>query len=125
MTDFEITTENAYKIMRGGRTRWKIENVTFNTLKNQGYHFEHNYGLGKNNLSLVFAMLMMSAFQVDQTQQLSCLLFRAVWDKTGSKRALWERMRSLFKEFASESMLMLYEAILYGVKFGNVPFPLR
>lgn len=117
VTDFEVTTENAYMIMRGGRTRWKIENETFNTLKNQGYHFEHNHGPGKNNLSLVFAMLMMLAFQVDRTQRLSCLLFRAVWDKTGSKRALWERMRSLFKEFAFESMQMLYEAILYGVKF--------
>jgi len=39
VTDFEVTTENAYMIMRGGRTRWKIENETFNTLKNQGYHF--------------------------------------------------------------------------------------
>nr|WP_198246747.1 hypothetical protein [methane-oxidizing endosymbiont of Gigantopelta aegis] len=23
------------------RARWRIENETFNTLKNQGYHFEH------------------------------------------------------------------------------------
>ncbi len=117
VTDFEVTTANAYQIMRGGRARWKIENETFNTLKNQGYHFEHHYGLGLKNLSLVFAMLMMLAFLVDQTQQLSCQLFRAVWAKTGSKRALWERMRSLFKEFAFESMQMLYEAMLYGVKF--------
>jgi hypothetical protein len=29
--------------MRAGRARWKIENETFNTLKNQGYNFEHNY----------------------------------------------------------------------------------
>ena len=33
--------------MRGGHVRWKIENETFNTLKNQGRHFEHNYGPGK------------------------------------------------------------------------------
>ena len=31
--------------MRAGRCRWKIENETFNTLKNQGYNFEHNYGV--------------------------------------------------------------------------------
>jgi hypothetical protein len=103
--------------MRGGRARWKIENETFNTLKNQGYHFEHNYGLGKKNLSLVFAMLMMLAFLVDQTQQLCCKLFGAVWTKLRSKRALWERMRSLFKNFEFESMQMLYQAILYGIKF--------
>jgi hypothetical protein len=117
VTDFTVTKDNAYQLMRGGRTRWKIENETFNTLKNQGYHFEHNYGLGKKNLSLVFAMLMMLAFLVDQTQQLSCKLFRAAWTKLKSKRALWERMRSLFKEFAFESMQMLYQAIVYGVKF--------
>lgn len=117
VTDFTVTKNNAYQIMRGGRTRWKIENETFNTLKNQGYHFEHNYGLGEKNLRLVFAMLMMLAFLIDQTQQLSCKLFRAVWTKLKSKRALWERMRSLFKEFAFESMQMLYQAILYGVKF--------
>jgi len=117
VTDFTVTKNNAYLLMRGGRVRWKIENETFNTLKNQGYHFEHNYGLGQKNLRLVFAMLMMLAFLIDQTQQLSCKLFRAVWKKLKSKRALWERMRSLFKEFAFESMQMLYHAILYGVKF--------
>jgi hypothetical protein len=31
--------------MSGGRARWKIENETFNTLKNQGYQFEHNFGV--------------------------------------------------------------------------------
>jgi len=51
---FDHHGKNAYQIMRGGRARWKIENETFNTLKNQGYNFEHNYGLGKKNLSVVF-----------------------------------------------------------------------
>lgn len=38
VTDFTITKANVFKMMRGGRSRWKIENETFNTLKNQGYH---------------------------------------------------------------------------------------
>jgi hypothetical protein len=83
ITDFTITQANAYQIMRGGRARWKIENETFNTLKNQGYHFEHNFGHGKNKLSVVFAMLMILAFAVDQAQQLACHLFQAVWHKKG------------------------------------------
>jgi len=115
--DFTITKGNAYELMRGGRARWKIENETFNTFKNQGYHFGHNYGLGKNNLSVVFVMLMMLAFLVDQTQQICCPLFQSVWDKLGSKRALWDRMRSLLREFSFKSMRMLYEALLYGIKF--------
>src|SRR5688572_17907274 len=51
-----------YRIMQGARARWRIENETFNTLKNQGYHFEHNFGHGYEHLSVVFATLMMLAF---------------------------------------------------------------
>jgi hypothetical protein len=90
-----VSTRNVYKLMRGGRARWKIANETFNTLKNQGYNFEHNYGHGEKNLSVVCAILMMLAFLVDQAQQRCCALFQAVWAKLGSKRMLWERMRAL------------------------------
>src|SRR5262249_20245738 len=54
VTDLRVSQRNVYHLMRGGRARWKIENETFNTLKNQGYHFEHNYGHGTQNLSVVF-----------------------------------------------------------------------
>ena len=114
VTDFRVSTRNVYPLMRGGRARWKIENETFNTLKNQGYNFEHNYGHGERHLSVVFAMLMMLAFLVDQAQQLCCALFRAVWVKLGSKRMLWERMRALFYDYALTSMRQLFEALLYG-----------
>src|SRR3990172_1573403 len=40
----------------------------------------------------------------DQTQQLCCPLFRAVWKKLGSKRALWEKLRSHFYHFTFRSM---------------------
>lgn len=114
ITDFTISKNNAFDLMRGGRSRWKIENETFNTLKNQGYHFEHNFGHGKNHLSVVFAMLMMLAFAVDQAQQLACQLFQAAWDKVGSKRLLWERMRALFYELPLASMSDIWRAIAYG-----------
>jgi hypothetical protein len=65
VTDLIITEENARWLIRGARPRWKIENETFNTLKNQGYHFEHNDGHGEQHLSVAFVMLMMLAFLVD------------------------------------------------------------
>ena len=116
VTDFTITEENAFQLMRGGRARWKIENETFNTLKNQGYNFSHNYGLGKKNLSIVFIMLMMLAFLVDQALQLCCKLFNAIWQQLGSKRALWENVRSIFRFFEVDSMATLYHAIYCDVK---------
>ncbi len=114
VTDIPITEANAERIMRAGRARWKIENETFNTLKNQGYNFEHNYGLGKQYLSMVFVKIMMRAFLVDQAQQLCYSLFQGALKKAGSKKALWEQMRSLFHCFKLESMEMFYLAILHG-----------
>jgi hypothetical protein len=116
VTDIRVSTRNVYALMRGGRARWKIENETFNTLKNQGYHFEHNYGHGEHHLSVVFATLMMLAFLVDQTQQMCCALFQAVWAKLGSKRLLWERMRALFYSYTLVSMRQLFEALFYGLQ---------
>jgi hypothetical protein len=114
VTDFTITRDNVYDIMRGGRARWKIENETFNTLKNQGYHLEHNFGLGEKYLSLTFFSLMMLAFLVDQLQELSCALYREVRKKMGSKRDLFETIRGGFRLIVVRSMEMLYRLILAG-----------
>ena len=114
VTDLRVSKRNVYKLMRAGRARWKIENETCNTLKKQGDTFEHNYGHGEQHLSVVFAMLMMRAFLVDQAQQLCCALFRAGWTKLGSKRLVWERMRALFYAYRLESMRELLEALFSG-----------
>jgi hypothetical protein len=116
VTDLRGTKGTVYRLMQGARARWRIENETFNTLQNQGYHFEHNFGHGSHHLSVVFAVLMMLAFFVDQVQQLCCPLFQAAWAQWGSKRLLWEKMRALFYDSALESMQQLFEALLYGWK---------
>ena len=114
VTNLKVTEENVFDIMRGGRARWRIENETFNTLKNQGYHFEHNFGHGYKNLSIVFAMLMMLAFLVDQAQQIASQLFNAVWKKLGTKRRMWEDIRSLFIGYIFNSMEEILIALYYG-----------
>ncbi len=116
ITDFTLTPDNVYQVMHGGRARWKIENETFNTLKNQGYNLEHNYGHGEKNLSVVLALLMFLAFLVDQVQQLCCPVFQTAWEKMHSKRHLWERIRQLFEDFRFTSMLDLLTAIVRGIE---------
>jgi hypothetical protein len=41
--------------------RWKVENETFNVLKNNGYHLVHNFGHGKQNLAMLFAAMNLLA----------------------------------------------------------------
>ena len=119
VTNLDITKENVYKFMRGARARWKIENETFNTLKNQGYHFGHNFGLGKKNLSEVFVMLTMLAFLIDQIMQLCCPLFNAAWQKWKTKRSFWEKVRIHFHAYTMETMEELYRSLL-----DHKPIPL-
>ncbi len=53
---------NAEQLVKAGRARLKIENKGFNTLKNHGYHLEHNFGHGKQYLSEAFFILNLIAF---------------------------------------------------------------
>jgi hypothetical protein len=121
VTDIHLTQDNVYKIMRGGRSRWRIENETFNTLKNQGYQFEHNFGHGLKNLSTVFAYLMMLAFLIDQTQELSCPVFKELLTKMKSRGRLWERLRSFFLTNVAKSWHFLYRCLIHGFQATIIP----
>src|SRR3990167_5965924 len=100
------------QIMRGGRARWKIENETFNTLKNQGYHFEHNYGHGSKHLCSVFTMLMLLSFLIDQALELCDALYKAARKKDRCKSKLWENMRAFFRIFEWDSWESFLNAII-------------
>jgi hypothetical protein len=124
ITDIPLSQDNVKSIMRAGRARWKIENETFNTLKNQGYHLEHNYGHGRQHLSTVFATLTMLAFLVDQIQELSCRLFQAARARFRSRTSLWERLRALFTDFFIPDWKTLWEVIATGhAATGLAPKP--
>lgn len=114
ITDVHLTAENVPLIMKGGRSRWKIENQTFNTLKNQDYKFEHNYGHGQQHLSTVLAMLMMLAFLIDQVQEYGCVFFQAARQRFHSRTSLWIKIKGLFTEFFIEDWEALWRGIIYG-----------
>jgi len=116
VTDFTLTKENIYQVMKGGRARWKIENETFNTLKNQGYHFEHNFGHGKKDLASVMAHLMLLAFLVDQLQELCCKIFRQAMIASDGRTRFWRQLRSAFLLVHIQSWEDLYFALIHGHK---------
>ncbi len=71
VTDITISKDNIVQLVKGGRARWKIENEAFNTLKNQGYHLEHNFGHGKKFLSYNLLLFNFLAFFMHQIFELS------------------------------------------------------
>jgi hypothetical protein len=93
VTDVLIEKTCIEELVRIGRSRWKIENEVFNTVKNHGYHIEHNYGHGKRHLSFNFFLLNMLAFFMHQIFELTDTLYQACRRKLGSKKNLWDHLR--------------------------------
>lgn len=114
VTNIPLSRATVEAVMRGGRARWKVENETFNTLKNQGYQLEHNYGHGQQHLATNFAYLMMLAFLVDQAQELSCRLFQAARNRFRSRTSWWERLRALFTDFYIPDWQTLWTVLASG-----------
>ncbi len=94
VTDSHVDADNVISLVKGGRARWKIENETFNTLKNQGYHLEHNFGHGQQNLSMIFFVLNLLAFYVHQILELTDALYHKVrYTKFTSRKEYWNQLR--------------------------------
>lgn len=118
ITNIKIRKSNVRKLAKTGRSRWKIENETFNTLKNQGYNFEHNFGHGQQYLCTNFAFLMMLAFVVDQIQQHSYQVFKQILIDLKTRAKLWEALRAVFKILTLNSMADAFIAIadMYNIQ---------
>lgn len=121
VTDLVVTSENIKELTGVARSRWKIENETFNTLKNQGYNLEHNYGHGKENLATNFAILTFLAFLVDQIAQHLSQDFQEAKATCKSFKAFWEKIRYIFYLLPAASMKAIY---FFITKRKQVDMPL-
>ena len=95
VTDLTITTETIAEIAACGRARWKIENETFNVLKTNGYHLEHNFGHGKKTLASVFVVLNLLAFAFHTVAQLCVIAWRNARATCGARYRFFEHLRTV------------------------------
>ncbi len=120
VTDIEVSDENVIHLAKGGRCRWKIENECFNTLKNQGYSLEHNFGHGKQNLSHNMYLLTLLAFFFHQIFELSDPAYQLCRRSLVSKKLLWETFRVLIRYFIFDSWNDLMLKLMSGR--GGIPY---
>ncbi len=112
VTDHTVTRNNVVELARIGRTRWKIENETFNTLKNQGYHIEHNFGHGQKNLSYNFFLLNLLAFFFHEILALSDRLYQRARAKFSARREYWNQLRCSIRILVFENWEQLLWLII-------------
>jgi len=95
VTDLAITANTIAEIAACGRARWKIENETFNVLKTNGYHLEHNFGHGKKTLASVFVALNLLAFAFHTVAQLCVVAWRNARAACGARYRFFEHLRTI------------------------------
>jgi hypothetical protein len=112
VTDIEIHENNIVELAKIGQARWKIENENFNTLKNQGYHLEHNFGHGKKNLSYIFFLLNMLAFFCHQIFELTDPLYQKCRATFSARKEYWNQLRCTIRIIVFKTWEHLLEFII-------------
>ena len=112
ITNHQIRDDNVKKIIKAGRSRWKIENESNNVLKNHGYNLEHNFGHGQNNLCEMLLSLNLLAFLFHSVLNLANSTYRRLRQVNGSRRSFFNDLRALLKYFWFETWSDLLDFML-------------
>jgi hypothetical protein len=111
ITNLPIQRSNVVELTACGRTRWKIENETFNVLKNHGYNMEHNFGHGKQTLSSVLVALNLLAFAFHTICEFIEEAWRHARTRLHSRRMFFEQMRAATYYFVFPTWDRLMEGL--------------
>jgi len=118
VTDHQITEKNAMGLAEGGRSRWKIENENNNTLKTKGYHLEHNFGHGKENLCSVLASLNILAFLMHTFMDFNDRAYQRIRLKLRSRKKFFEHVRVLTSYQAYSDWEELMRFMMRGLEIA-------
>lgn len=114
-TSHPVQTNTVVELVRAGRCRWKIENENNNTLKTKGYHFEHNFGHGKQHLANLLTTMALLAYFTHTVLALIDECFSELLAKRTRKR-LFDDIDTLTSYFCFKN----WEAMLDFIKVGLV-----
>jgi len=117
VTSLAIGEENVAEIAACARARWKIENESFNVLKNHGYHLEHNFGHGKQYLAQLFVALNLLAFAFHTV----CDCVEELWRQA---RAALGTRRGFFSDLHTITTYLLFpdwRSLCSAMAQGNAP----
>jgi hypothetical protein len=121
ITNHVITNENVAAVVRSGRARWKTENENHNTLKNHGYHLDHNFGHGKQHLANFLLALNLLAFLLHTMLTLTETAYQRIRQTLGARKRFFNDIRTLthYMYFASWSELMTF--MYHGLEIEGAP----
>jgi hypothetical protein len=117
VTDLPVSANNVVELAACGRARWKIENETFNVLKNKGYNLEHSFGHGKQNLSAILVSLNLLAFAIHTVCDTGDELWRNARAKLGPRYNFFSKLAAITTYLIFPS----WEDLLLTLAFAKPP----
>jgi|SRR5665213_30599 len=117
VTSLPLAADNVAEIAACARARWKIENESFNVLKNNGYHLAHNFGHGKKYLARTFAAMNLLAFAFHT----ACDCMETLWQQ--ARKAIPTRSR-FFQDARSISAYIVFpswQSLMITLSSGKPP----
>lgn len=117
VTSLDVNKDTVADITAAGRARWKIENGSFNVMKNHGYELEHNFGHGKRFLAMTFAALNLLAFAWHNLLDLLEPPWKAAREKRAVRAAFFADIETLTRFIVFPSWQSLLDTILSA----NIP----
>lgn len=113
VTSLALDATSVEAIVECGRTRWKIENESFNVLKHHGYHLAHNYGHGTQHLAKTLATLNLLAFSFHAVCDVLEDLWQRARTKAGKRTSFFTGLFHACDFFLFASWQELFEFILF------------
>lgn len=119
LTDITITEKNIHRLISYGRSRWKIENENNNILKTKGYHLEHNFGHGQEQLSNFLMTLNLLSYLFHTVAQIFDLRYIRIRGALGSRKTFFQDVQALTKYFFYQSWEHLLISMLLGLELED------
>lgn len=121
VTNHAITATNVVSLVQVGRTRWKIENENNNTLKTKGYHLEHNFGHGQQDLANVLATLNILAFLIHTIQAMVEPAYLRLRRALGTRKTFFNDLRALTRYLVFDTWADLFLFMEEGLEITPDP----
>tara|TARA_Y100000031_G_scaffold154812_1_gene203669 strand:+ start:145 stop:1461 length:1317 start_codon:yes stop_codon:yes gene_type:complete len=118
-TNHEITAENVEQIVEAGRCRWKIENENNNTLKTKGYHLEHNFGHGMENLSNLLLTLNLLAFLFHTVLEYFDSRYRLIRKTLSRRKTFFHDIQALMRYVCFDSWQHMMVFMIRGLELPD------
>ena len=115
-THHEITRTTVKAMVLAGRTRWKVENENNNVLKTKGYHFEHNFGHGTQQLATFLLTLNLLAFLFHTVLDIADAKYKLLRTKLRVRKIFFDDLRALTRYLFFESWEHLMDFMIVKLK---------